>query len=167
MINLHLNVIDILLMSIFFSLKDCSGGGWGHVSVCLVTRLCLTLCNAMDYSPPGPSVHGIFRARVPERIAISYMRGSSWPGIESMSPLQVDSLPLTPPGRACRDYLKHIWVIGGLSLLTQVLQGPVLERLGLERLGWISFCASVNLSVKWGCWVSILVWGIFCEVNVY
>ena len=27
---------------------------------CLVTKLCLTLCNPMDCSPPGSSVHGIF-----------------------------------------------------------------------------------------------------------
>ena len=26
---------------------------------CLVTKLCLALCNPMDCSPPGPSVHGI------------------------------------------------------------------------------------------------------------
>ena len=29
----------------------------GH-RVCLVTQLCLTLCNSMDCSPPGSSVHG-------------------------------------------------------------------------------------------------------------
>ena len=27
-------------------------------AVCLVTQLCLTLCDAMDCSPPGSSVHG-------------------------------------------------------------------------------------------------------------
>ena len=26
--------------------------------LCLVTQLCLTLCNPMDYSQPGSSVHG-------------------------------------------------------------------------------------------------------------
>ena len=25
---------------------------------------CLTLCDPMDYSPPGPSVHGILQARI-------------------------------------------------------------------------------------------------------
>ena len=33
----------------------------------------------MDYSLLGSSVHGIFQARVLERIAISFSRGSSWP----------------------------------------------------------------------------------------
>ena len=30
---------------------------------CLVARSCLTLCNPMDCSPPGSSVHGIFPGR--------------------------------------------------------------------------------------------------------
>ena len=45
----------------------------------LVTQSCLTLCDPMDYSPPGSSVHGILQARVPEWVAISFSRGSSWP----------------------------------------------------------------------------------------
>ena len=32
-----------------------------HVLCCLVTQLCLTLCDTMGYSPPGSSVHGIPR----------------------------------------------------------------------------------------------------------
>ena len=38
---------------------------------------CLTLCDPMDCSPPGSSVHGIFQARTPEWVAISFSRGSS------------------------------------------------------------------------------------------
>ena len=37
-----------------------------------VTQSCLTLCNPMDCSPPGSSVHGIFQARVLEWGAIAY-----------------------------------------------------------------------------------------------
>ena len=47
-----------------------------HVSS--VAQSCLTLCNPMDCSPPGFSVHGIFQARILEWVAISYSRGSSW-----------------------------------------------------------------------------------------
>ena len=50
-----------------------SGGGG------LVAKLCLTLCEPMDYSPPGFSVHGISQARILEQIVISFYRGSSWP----------------------------------------------------------------------------------------
>ena len=45
--------------------------------VCLVAQLCPTLCNLMDYSLPGFSVHGIFQARIPEWVTISYCRVSS------------------------------------------------------------------------------------------
>ena len=37
------------------------------------------LCDLMNCSPPGPSVHGIFQARILEWVAISYSRGSSQP----------------------------------------------------------------------------------------
>ena len=36
-------------------------------------------CDAMDYSPPGFSVHGNFQARILEWVAISFSRGSSRP----------------------------------------------------------------------------------------
>ena len=40
---------------------------------------CPTLCDAMDCSPEGFCVHGIFQARILEWVVISYSRGSSWP----------------------------------------------------------------------------------------
>ena len=39
---------------------------------------CLTLCNLMDCSPPGSSVHGILQARILEGVAMPSSRGSSW-----------------------------------------------------------------------------------------
>ena len=44
-----------------------------------VAQSCPTHHNPMDCSPPGFSVHGIFQARIPEWVAFSYSRGSSWP----------------------------------------------------------------------------------------
>ena len=44
-----------------------------------VAQSCLTLCDPMDCSLPGSSVHGIFQARVPEWIAISFSKGCSQP----------------------------------------------------------------------------------------
>ena len=44
-----------------------------------VAQLCLTLCDPMDCSPPGCSIHGIFQARILEWVAISFSRGSSQP----------------------------------------------------------------------------------------
>ena len=48
-------------------------------SKCVCAQSCLTLCNPMDCSPPGSSVHGILQARILERVAISSSRGSSQP----------------------------------------------------------------------------------------
>ena len=42
-----------------------------------VTQSCPTLCDPMDCSLPGSSVHGIFQAIVLEWIAISFSKGSS------------------------------------------------------------------------------------------
>ena len=42
-----------------------------------VAQLCPTLCNPMDCSLPGSSVHGIFQARILEWVAICLSRGSS------------------------------------------------------------------------------------------
>ena len=44
---------------------------------CSVAKWCPTLCNPMDYSPPGPSVPGISQARILEWVAISFSRESS------------------------------------------------------------------------------------------
>ena len=59
----------------------------------LVAQSCPTICDPMDCSPPGSSVHGIFQARILEWIAISFSRGSSRPrdGTGSLV-LQADSL---------------------------------------------------------------------------
>ena len=43
----------------------------------IVAQSCWTLCNPMDCSPPGSSVHGILQARILEWVAISFSWGSS------------------------------------------------------------------------------------------
>ena len=47
---------------------------WGEVA-----QLCLILCDPMDCSLTGSSVHGIFQTRILEWVAISFSRGSSRP----------------------------------------------------------------------------------------
>ena len=44
-----------------------------------VTQSHLTICNPMDYNPPGSSVHGIFQERILEWVVISFSWGSSQP----------------------------------------------------------------------------------------
>ena len=61
-----------------------------------VAQLCEILCDPMDCSLPGSSVHGIFQARVLEWVAISFSRGSSSPRSPA---LQADTLTSEPPGK--------------------------------------------------------------------
>ena len=51
-----------------------------------VAQSCPTLCDPMDYSLPGSSVHGIFQARVLEWVAISFSRDHPDPGNERGPP---------------------------------------------------------------------------------
>ena len=45
----------------------------------LVAQSCPTLCNPMDYGPPGSSVHGILQGRILEWVAMPFSRGFSQP----------------------------------------------------------------------------------------
>ena len=58
----------------------------------LVAQLCLTLCDPMECSPSGSSVHGILQARILEWVAIPFSRGPR--DQTQSSALQADSLPL-------------------------------------------------------------------------
>ena len=49
------------------------------IIVVSVAKLCLTLCEPMDYGLQGSSVHGTSQARILEWVAPSYSRGSSRP----------------------------------------------------------------------------------------
>ena len=54
--------------------------GYGIVYVSSVEQSSLTLCDPMDCSLLGSSLHRISQARILEQVAISYSRGSSQPG---------------------------------------------------------------------------------------
>ena len=47
------------------------------VCVRLVAQSCPTLCDPVDCTPPGSSVQGILLARILQRVAIPFSRGSS------------------------------------------------------------------------------------------
>ena len=76
--------------------------------VCLVAQSCSTLCNPMDCSPPGPSVHGIFQ------VACHFFLQGIFPDQGSKLHLlcllhwQVDSLPLSHPGSPMVNMKKSI-----------------------------------------------------------
>ena len=65
--------------------------------VVLVAQSCPTLCNPMDCSPPGSSVHGILQARVLKWVVIPFSRGSP-----------VRSQGSNPGLLHCRQILYHL-----------------------------------------------------------
>jgi len=72
-------------------------------------QLCATLCDPVDCSPPGSSVHGILQARILElnkKSGHAFLKGAlPNPGFEPTSPaLQADSLPTEPPGKPINKY---------------------------------------------------------------
>ena len=74
------------------------------------------LCDPIDCSPPGSSVHGVHQARILEWVVAPSSRGSSWPRnrtIEPVSPaspaLYTGSLPMVPPEKP------HSGILSGLK----------------------------------------------------
>ena len=61
----------------------------------LVTQLCPILCNPMDYSPPGSSVHGILQARY-------------WSGLPCPTPVDLLDQGLNLGLLHCRWILSHL-----------------------------------------------------------
>ena len=56
-----------------------------YMHACVVS--CARLCDAVDCRLPAPAVHRDSKARIPEWVAISYSRGSSWPRDRTPPPL--------------------------------------------------------------------------------
>ena len=55
---------------------------------------CLTLCNPMDYNPPGSSVHGILQAWILEWVAIAFSNAWKWKvKVKSLSHVRLLATP--------------------------------------------------------------------------
>ena len=52
---------------------------FGQPSKVNVVQSCPALCDPLDYSLPGSSVHGILQDRILECVAVPFSRGSSQP----------------------------------------------------------------------------------------
>ena len=103
---------SLLSLFFFFFFLKISGlwlsvlcpGIWNSPCVCTkLLQSCSTLCDPMDCSPPGSSVHGIFQVRILEWVAMPSSRGSSRPrdriGISYISCIgRRTLLPLMPSG---------------------------------------------------------------------
>ena len=69
------------------------------VRACLVIELCLTLCNPVDYSPLGSSVHGILQARMLEWVAM--------PSIRAIFPSSATHLPISEESQTSWVFLSE------------------------------------------------------------
>ena len=82
--SLSLNIASLLLrLCITFCLVQyksllTSFSSFSSLQVCvLVTQLCPTLWDLINYSLPGSSVHGILQAKMLERVSHSFLQGSN------------------------------------------------------------------------------------------
>ena len=68
----------------------------------------MTLCDLMDYSPPGSSVYGISQARILEWVAISFSRGSSGSRDQATSPALAGGFFTVAPPRKSGQILTQL-----------------------------------------------------------
>ena len=87
-----------------------------------VCSVCLTLCDPMDCSPPGSSVHGIIPARILEWFAISSSKGSSLPRNQTRIACigRWILLPLCHLG-SLNKTIKYVKIIGWHTLISYVI----------------------------------------------
>ena len=97
-----------------------------------VTQSCPTLCDPMDCSLPGSSVHGIFQARVLEWVAICFSSGSSQPRNQTWVSFIV--------GR-CFYHLSH----QGSPYIKEILQEPCCQASGSPTCSYWIF-------LRWDPW---------------
>ena len=102
--------------------------------VCSVTECCLSLCHPMDYSPPGSSVHGVFRQEYWSRLPFPPPEDHPNPGAESMSPtspaLAGRFLTTQPPGKPPYKYT-HIKTLHAVYLIF-FLSSPIYSPYQLQ-----------------------------------
>ena len=122
-----------------------------HTYICVyeseseVSKSCPTLCNPMDCSLPGFSVHEVFRARILEWLPFPSPGNLPDPGIQLRSlTLQADSLPSEPPGNPIcvytytYKYACLLFIDQSISLETQANLMLSWSRILFSRK--LSFC---------------------------
>ena len=101
-------------------------------------HLCPTLCDLMDCSLPGYSIHGISQARRLEWIVISFLQGvfttqGSNSGLLGLLYWQEDSLPLSYLGSPFYRLLHLKWA----SLVAQLVKNlAAMWEIWVRSLGW-------------------------------
>ena len=119
-----------------------------------VAQSCKTLCDPMDHSLPGSSVHGVLQTRILEWVAFPTPGDLPKPGIEPRSSaLQADSLLSEPPGKLYKyifvdlsshfvywdfSFKKYQRLLFVLEILVSSLKGFSLSKIPFIRLCFIA-----------------------------
>ena len=104
----------------------------------LRAQSCPTLCDTMDCSPSGPSVHGSFHARILAWFAISSSRGSSWPRDQNCVSC------VSCIGR----WLLYQWATWGTYSTGNSTQYSVLTNMGEEIWKIMGMCICMTESLR-------------------
>ena len=70
-----------------------------------LVQLCPALCNPIDSSPPGSSVHGILQARILEWVAISFSNACMQAKSLQLCPTLCDPMDSNPPSSSVHRIL--------------------------------------------------------------
>ena len=126
------------------------------VCVCVCAQSCQTLCDPMDWSPPGSSVHGISLARILEWVAISFSRASSQPRDQSFVScifcIGNWSLDHCSPGKPMRWDKDWPNLVRLLVLLLSIAHGIELACIGKIWGGGCSGYVAGVPEKRWGSW---------------
>ena len=112
-----------------------------------------TLCNPVDCSLPGSSVHGILQARILEWVAIPFSRGSFQPRDRTQvcSPaLWAGSLPSEPPGKPKNPGVDSLSLLQRIFLTQESNWGLLHCRRILYQLSYQRSPSKENLQKKPG-----------------
>ena len=134
-----------------------------RLTMCCAVLSLVQLCNPMDYSPAGSSVHGILQARILEWLPSSPPGDFTNPGIEHRSlVLQADSLPSEPPGKPKNTGVGNLSLLQGIFPTQELNQGLLHCRRILYQLSYQGSpnmygnnSQSPDLSLLFQIWINI------------
>ena len=136
------------------------------------TCMCATLCDSMDCSPPGSSIHGILQARILEWIAISFSWGSfptqgSNPSLLCLLHRQESSLSPVPPGKPSSKASIFSLTLSLSGFQVSCLSPPLSFVLSTGLWGnLVLFCVNSNLQkIHWG-WLTSIIESFFSPLDL-
>ena len=135
----------------------------------------LTLCDPMDYCPPGSSVHGILQTRILEWVACPPPGDLPNPGMEPRFPeprsptLQANSLLSEPTGKPKNTGVSSLSLLQPIFMTQELNQSLLHCRQILQRLSYqgnpsvcVYTCISLCMSICMCVYVCKCVCVVYC-----